>query len=82
MKAGDKIRLFEYCMGHIVGTNDFIVEEFRYCLGIFESEQDREAGNFTPLCNLYEKGPDSEQKYISNYGEYYTNMVQSWMDIV
>jgi hypothetical protein len=68
-------------MGNPAGTEDFTVEEFRYCLGIFESEQHRQAGRFTPLCDLYERGPDSENSYISNFGEYYTNPVQAWMDI-
>jgi hypothetical protein len=81
MKSGDKIRVQRYCMGYPAGTEDFAVEEFRYCLGIFESEEHRLAGHFTPLCNLYEHGPESENKYISNYGEYFTNPVQSWMDL-
>ena len=81
MKAGDRIRVFSYWSDHITGTDDFTVEEFRHCLGIFASEQHREAGNFTPLCELYERGPDSKNGYISHYGEYYTNPVQAWMDI-
>jgi len=82
MEVGDKIRVFQYIMGHIQdGTEDYTVEEFRHCLGVFEDEDHRTAGRFTPLCDLYERGPDSEQKYISNFGEYYTDMVQSWMDI-
>jgi len=82
MKSGDKIRVFKRTpKGHISGTVDFVVEEFRYCLGIFTSENDRKAGRFTPLCDLYEPGPESEERYIGNYGEYHTNMVQSWMDI-
>ena len=77
MKAGDKIRVFmEYG-----DTMDFTVEEFRYSLGIFQSDNDRKACNFTPLCHLYEKGPDSKSDYIGNYGSYYTNHVQAWMDI-
>lgn len=82
MKAGDKIRIQKYIMGMYPGDcNDYIVEEFRFCLGVFLSAQDREAGNFTPLCELYEPGPDSEEAYISNYGAYWTNKVQTWMDI-
>lgn len=81
MKAGSKIRIFTSIMGCITGTEDYTVEEFRYCLGIFESKQDREANRFTPLCNLFERGPESENGYISNYGSYYTNPVQAWMDI-
>jgi len=81
MKAGNKIRVQKYMMGFSSETDDYIVEEFRYCLGIFISPQHREAGKFTPLCELYERGCDSENKYISNVGEYTSNMVQSWMDI-
>lgn len=81
MKAGDRIRVFEYCMGHIVGTRDYTVEEFRYCLGIFQSEAHRKANRFTPLCDLYEPGPDNEQGYIPNFGEYNTQEVQGWMDL-
>lgn len=79
MKAGDKIRIKNYPYGTLT---DYIVEEFRYCLGIFEDEDCRKAGNFTPLCELYEKGPTSKQDYICNYGSYYTNQVRAWMDIV
>jgi hypothetical protein len=82
MKAGDRIRLTEYIMGlYANGTKDYTVQEFRYCLGIFESDEHRQAGSFTPLCELYERGPDSEIKYISNFGEYTTNMVPSFMNI-
>lgn len=81
MKPGNKIRVTEYYYDQAIGYNDFIVEEFRYCLGIFKSEEHRQAGHFTPLCELYERGPDSELEYIPNYGEYLTNMVQGWSDI-
>ena len=81
MKAGDKIRVQKYIEGIRAYTDDYTVEEFRYCLGIFMSEDHRKAGKFTPLCELYERGPDSVTHYISNYGEYYTNPVQAWMDI-
>lgn len=81
MKVGDKIRVFTYCMGHETGTVDHTIEEFRYCLGFFQSKDHRKASEFTPLCVLYERGPDSENDYISNYGEYYTNPVQAWMNL-
>ena len=77
MIAGDRIRVFDIYND----TRDYTVEEFRYCLGVFASEQHREAGYFTPLCELYEAGAESEKKYISNYGEYTSNKVQAWMDI-
>ena len=82
MKAGDKIRVQMYIMGCRTSQEDYTVEEFRYCLGVFLTPQDREAGKFKPLCDLYESGPESENKYISNYGEYTSNQVQAWMDIV
>ncbi len=81
MKAGNRIRVSTYVMGYACGFEDFTVEEFRYCLGIFRSPQHREAGNFTPLCELFEPGPDSCRKYISNYGEYHSDMVQGWSDL-
>ena len=81
MKAGDKIRIQTYIFGCNLDQEDYIVEEFRYCLGIFRSNDHRKAGKFLPLCELYERGPESENDYISNFGEYYTNPVQSWMDL-
>lgn len=81
MEAGNRIRVQKYTMGHPTHQDDYTVEEFRHCLGIFVTDQDREAGSFTPLCELYEPGPESESKYIGNYGSYNTNEVQSWMDL-
>lgn len=81
MKAGCRIRVTQYIMGFDVGFEDYTVEEFRYCLGIFRSEQHRIAGDFTPLCELYERGPDSTNDYIPNYGSYVTNQVQGWSDL-
>lgn len=81
MKAGDRIRLDCGWAGMYSDMQDFTIEEFRFCLGIFQSEQHREAGDFTPLCDLYESGPESENKYISNYGDYNTNEVPRFMSI-
>lgn len=81
MKAGDSIRLDVGWHGMYSELEDFTVEEFRYCLGIFRSDDHKKAGNFTPLCELYESGPESETKYISNYGEYVTNKVPAFMNI-
>ena len=81
MEEGDRIRVFRYIMGKKNGTKDVIVEKFRHCFGFFASENHRIAGDFTPLCEVYEPGPDSIQKYIPNYGGYHTNMVQGWMDL-
>lgn len=81
MKTGDRIRLDVGWRGMYSELEDFTVEEFRYCLGIFRSEDHRKAGNFTPLCDLYTRGPESEDGYISNYGEYITNMIPAFMNI-
>ena len=77
MKTGDRIRVFM----RYGDTEDFTVEKFRYCLGIFQSKQHRLAGEFTPLCDLFEKGAESKPEYIPNFGEYYSNKVQAWMDL-
>lgn len=81
MKAGDRIRLELSMMGCKVGTEDYTVEEFRDCLGIFKGEEERTAGHFTPLCKLYGRGPESVTEYIPNYGEYVTNMVPIYMNL-
>ncbi len=81
MKAGDRVRVFTYTMGHQTGTEDYIIEEFRHCLGVFQSERHRTRDDFTPLCDLYCNGPETEEKYMSNYGTYLTNQVQAWMDL-
>ena len=77
-EVGDRIRIAHHPYGY---TTDHSVEEFRQCLGIFMSTDDRIAQRFTPLCNLYEVGADSIEKYLPNYGSYHTNMVQAWMDL-
>lgn len=81
MKAGSRIRLDVGQRGLWTDLQDFTVEEFRYCLGIFYDDEHRKAGQFTPLCELYESGPESESDYICNFGQYFTNKVPSWMDI-
>ena len=81
MEEGDKIRIFTFTMGHRTGIKDLVVERFRHCLGVFATPESKTASHFTPLCDLYEPGPGSETKYIPNYGEYHTNMVQAWMDL-
>jgi hypothetical protein len=81
MKAGDKIRLARYFWGQAAGTEDFKVEEFRFCLGIFKSAEHKKMDRFTPLCELYESGPESENCYMPNEGDYVTNMVPSFMNL-
>ena len=81
MKVGDKIRVQKYIMGTPAYTDDYIVEEFRFCLGIFLSEEHRTAQLFTPLCELYSPAPDAKEGYIPNFGEYYDKYVQSFMNL-
>ena len=81
MKAGDKIRLDVGWSGMYTELQDFTVEEFRYCLGIFLSEEHKKAGKFTPLCDLYGAGPESNEEYISNFGSYTSNQVPVFMNI-
>lgn len=77
LRVGDRIRL----EGNYGIRKDFAVEEFRQCLGVFWSYDSRKAGNFTPLCEMYGPGPETEHSYISNYGEYQTNQVPVWMNL-
>jgi len=81
MKPGMKIKLPYFICGEIISWDEFEVEEFRHCLGVFISKEHRIANQFTPLCELYERGPESKEGYISNHGEYYTNPVQLWIDL-
>ena len=81
MEAGDKIRIQKYMYDTPTHQDDYTVEKFRHCLGIFLSTDDRKASKFTPLCELYEPAPDAEKGYIGNYGEYWDKWVQGWMDL-
>jgi hypothetical protein len=81
VKAGDRIRVQKYILGHRAYTEDYTVDEFRQCLGIFESEEARRAQNFTPICELYEPAPDAKKDYIPNYGECFTAYVPSYMNL-
>lgn len=79
--VGDRIRLTKYLCGNANGTEDYTVEQFRNCLGIFLSDDHRKAGEFTPLCYLYERGPYSKDLYIPNFGEYISDQVPSFMNL-
>jgi hypothetical protein len=81
MKAGDRIRVQKYIAGHASHCDDYTVEEFRFCLGVFLSEADRTAQNFTPLCELFEPAPDAAQGYIPNYGPFWDKWVQGFMNL-
>lgn len=80
-KAGDRIRVQKYILGHAAYCDDYTVEYFRDCHGIFLSDEDRMAGKFTPLCELYDPAPDATQGYIPNHGPYWTAYVQGYMNL-
>ena len=73
---GDRIRIEDR-----FGSEDHTLEVFRDCLGYFETDQHRTAGNFTPVFELYGFGAGSESGYLSNYGEYVKNPVALWMQL-
>ena len=75
--AGDEI-LIKWHNGLHEDENVFEVVYFRFALGFFESKEAQEAGNFTPLCDVYKKSENSTQEYIGNYGEYFTNKIPAW----
>ena len=77
MEVGDRIRV----MNHFGDSVDYNIEKFRHCLGFFQNDDYRTAQKFTPLCELYEIGPESKEDYISNFGNYQTQWVQSWGDL-
>lgn len=77
-KAGDRVRVQEYMMGHLTGFEEFELCEHHYCLGVFTNKL---AGRFVPLCDMLEPAPDSERKYISNFGEYDTKMIATYQII-
>lgn len=69
--AGDKIRI----EGHWGNVYIRRVELFRDCLGVFLTQSDRNAGDFTPLCELYGFGAGSSNEYEPNHGQYVANPV-------
>ena len=79
-QPGDVISLPEYWPnGREQPHRAFLcVEMFRGCPGVFCSDDDRTAGVFLPLCEMYRPAKDSTEKYIGNYGNYQTKMEPSW----
>lgn len=75
--VGDRIQIY--------GDRDDLytcdVEMFRDCLGVFLSPSAREAGQFTPLCDLYGHGSGSSNGYISNHGGYIKDPVALWSQV-
>ena len=57
------------------------VEMFRDCLGVFLSQSQRNAGEFTPLCEMYGHGAGSSEGYESNHGPYVKDPVALWSQV-
>ena len=70
-KEGDVIRWVRDSYWRGMEVEEYTLETYRYTLGFFESENHREAGRFTPLCDpdLWIDGPESREEYISNFGK-------------
>ncbi|MDI9276217.1 hypothetical protein QMZ65_03225 [Pantoea sp. EABMAA-21] len=77
-KAGDKVRVMKFIFGHFSHFDEFVLEEFHYCLGFFQSDAHRADSKFTPLSDLIEPAPDSARRYWSHYGEYFTDYVATY----
>ena len=75
--VGDRIRIDGQWGMHYISE----VEMFRDCLGVFLSTSHKQAGLFTPLCELYGHGAGSESGYISNFGDYIKNPVAVWSQV-
>lgn len=82
-KPGDLIRWTRDTGWRGTEVVEFELEIYRFTLGFFEDEQHREAGVFTPLCDLdlWIDGPESGDGYVSNFGPYRTNQVPAF-DII
>lgn len=77
-KPGDEVRVMKFIFGRFSHFDTFKLEEFHHCLGFFQSDAHRADSQFTPLCELIEPAPDSERKYWSHYGEYFTDYVTTY----
>ena len=80
-KPGDSVRVPRYIWGSVVSMDTFVLEEFHYCLGFFESDAHRADSKFTPLCELLDKSPEAKVKYWSHYGEYTEQKIQLYENI-
>ncbi len=78
VRVGDTIRL-RIAQGHYEEIVEAVVELHRCCPGVFFFEYERRVGGFHPLCEFYERGPNSRDEYEPNYGEYVSDLVPGWV---
>ncbi|MDU7405630.1 MAG: hypothetical protein E7L15_17460 [Citrobacter portucalensis] len=79
-KAGDVIRVVSDNYWRGTEVDEYTLEEFRFTLGFFKSDDHRTAGLFTALSDgdLWIDGPDSKDEYICNFGSYRSNQVPAF----
>lgn len=77
-KAGDTVRVERSYWGDSVYFTDHILEEFNFCLGFYGEDGPKAPCNFTPLSELYDRHPEAESEYWSNYGSYFTKHVNKF----
>ena len=77
-KVGDEVRVMRFIFGHFSHFDTFMLEEFHYCLGFFQSDAHRADSQFTPLCDLIVPSPYSTKGYWSHYGEYFNEYVTTY----
>lgn len=79
-KAGDVIRVVSDNGWRGTEVYEYKLEEFRFTLGFFKSDDHRTAGIFTALSDseLWVDGPDTKNEYICNFGSYRSNQVPAF----
>ncbi len=77
-KVGDTVRVTKSYFGSDVYFEHFKLEEYNYCLGFYGEGGPRTPCNFTPLSDLFDKSPDSTSEYYSNYGQYWSDYIQTF----
>lgn len=68
LKVGDKV-LVKWHNGLYPEEGVFVLEEYMFCLGYFESEEHRTMHRFTPLSDLMQPA-DDRTAHMSNIGSY------------
>ena len=79
-KVGDTVRV-QYSMWKSIHFADHKLEELNFCLGFYgdcEGFGPRVPTNFTPLSELVESAPGAKREYWSNYGEYFSEYVNTF----
>ena len=78
-KAGDTVRVqkFHGWTGNVY-FETYTLEEYNHCLGFYNTDGPRTPCNFTPLSECYDRAPDADRDYCSNYGGIWTDYIQTF----